>query len=200
MWKHIIGHAVYQSVVMFMVYFYGTNFLIAELDEGQKQPNSDLIVNGLEINGYDIKSMGPSTHLTYCFNIFVWMQIFNFLNARKLEDEKNIFQGVEINSYFTIIVVWIVVLQTIIVTVGNIAFRCATWGLGIKGWLICIAFGSGSLIIGLLLKFIPEEKFCGTQNESTEAPVQHAENKNGGSLQMRRLGGSNRSDRSVLKN
>lgn len=28
--------------------------------------------------------VGPSRHFTYIFNIFVMMQIFNFLNARKI--------------------------------------------------------------------------------------------------------------------
>ena len=35
--------------------------------------------------------MGPSRHLTIIFNTFVMMQIFNELNARKIEDEINIF-------------------------------------------------------------------------------------------------------------
>lgn len=33
----------------------------------------------------------PSRHFTYIFNVFVMMQVFNFLNARKLKDEINIF-------------------------------------------------------------------------------------------------------------
>merc|ERR1712070_1251320 len=33
------------------------------------------------------KLYGPSRHFTLIFNVFVWMQIFNFLNARKIEDE-----------------------------------------------------------------------------------------------------------------
>lgn len=33
----------------------------------------------------------PSRHLTVVFNIFVWLQIFNMLAARKINDELNIF-------------------------------------------------------------------------------------------------------------
>jgi P-type Ca2+ transporter type 2B len=38
-------------------------------------------------------SIGPSRHFTFIFNTFVMMQIFNFLNARKLKDEWNTFSG-----------------------------------------------------------------------------------------------------------
>lgn len=33
----------------------------------------------------------PSRHLTVVFNLFVWLQIFNMLCARKINDEINIF-------------------------------------------------------------------------------------------------------------
>lgn len=35
--------------------------------------------------------MVPSRHFTFIFNMFVMMQLFNFLNSRKLSDEINIF-------------------------------------------------------------------------------------------------------------
>lgn len=40
-----------------------------------------------------ITKIGPSRHFTFVFNFFVVLQIFNFLNARKLKDEFNIFAG-----------------------------------------------------------------------------------------------------------
>ena len=36
---------------------------------------------------------GPSRHFTIIFNAYVWMQIFNFFNSRRINDEKNIFEG-----------------------------------------------------------------------------------------------------------
>jgi len=148
--KHIVGQAIYQSAVMMIAYFAGTKFLIAEIEENQKQVDSDLCISGLEIDGYDQNSQGASTHLTYCFNIFVMMQIVNFINARKLEDEPNVFKGMTCGSYFTIIVIIIMLLQIVLLTFGNLAFRCAKWGLGIIGWMISIAFGLGGLVISLL--------------------------------------------------
>jgi len=53
---------------------------------------------------------GPSRHFTLIFNVFVWMQIFNFLNARKIEDELNIFENITASPMFLIIVVIIILL------------------------------------------------------------------------------------------
>jgi len=78
------------------------------------------------------------------------MQIFNFLNARKLDDEMNVFEGMKCNSYFTIIVIVIFALQVVLLTLGNLAFRCAPWGLGIIGWVVSIAFGTGSLVVAII--------------------------------------------------
>ena len=40
-----------------------------------------------------LEEYGNSKHFTFIFNTFVMMQIFNFLNARKLKDEWNTFGG-----------------------------------------------------------------------------------------------------------
>lgn len=42
----------------------------------------------------------PSRHFTYVFNIFVFMQIFNFFNVRKIREEYNIFEGIGNNGFF----------------------------------------------------------------------------------------------------
>jgi len=47
-----------------------------------------------------LKIYGPSRHFTYVFNTFVCMTMFNFLNARKIKDEKNIFEGFCNNPLF----------------------------------------------------------------------------------------------------
>jgi Ca2+ transporting ATPase len=43
--------------------------------------------DGIEKLYYEVEklfSKAPSRHFTYVFNIFVMLQLFNFLNARKL--------------------------------------------------------------------------------------------------------------------
>lgn len=51
--------------------------------------------------------LGPSRHFTNVFNVFVILQIFNMLNARKINDEKNIFTGISSNWMF--IAVWVII-------------------------------------------------------------------------------------------
>ncbi len=64
--------------------------------------------------GYDFKAvrdllnLGPSRHFTFVFNTFLWMTIFNFINARKLMDELNVFKGILENTLFLVIVAAIV--------------------------------------------------------------------------------------------
>jgi hypothetical protein len=69
----------------------------------------------------------PSRHYTYNFNVFVMMQVFNFVNARKINDEYNIFTRITSSLFFPVIVVIIFILQIIILTFGSIAFRCRMW-------------------------------------------------------------------------
>lgn len=45
----------------------------------------------------------PSQHYTLVFNAFVCMTLFNEINARKVHDEHNVFEGVHRNHLFMII-------------------------------------------------------------------------------------------------
>lgn len=94
-------------------------------------------------------------HFTYIFNIFVFMQIFNFLNARKLNDELNIFEGLRRSKMFVVIVIMIIILQVLMVTFGYRVVNVAFWGLQWKGWIITILISSMGLVVSFLLKLIP---------------------------------------------
>lgn len=69
----------------------------------------------------------PSRHFTFIFNTFVMLQIFNFMNARRIRDEMNIFSRIFSNILFPIIVVGIVIFQIILVTFGSIVFYCYSY-------------------------------------------------------------------------
>jgi len=70
------------------------------------------------------------------FTAFVLMQIFNMLNARKINDEKNIFDGVFRNAMFVTIWVTILVLQVLITQLTQDVFRVNREGLYWHQWLI----------------------------------------------------------------
>ena len=62
---------------------------------------------------------------------------------------------------FLIIVATIVVLQILLVTFGSKAMGVYSYyGLTIQQWLISLAIGSISLIVGAIAKLIPEGKLC----------------------------------------
>jgi magnesium-transporting ATPase (P-type) len=60
---------------------------------------------------------GPSRHMTNVFNIFVWMQIFNMVNARKIDGTFNIFDGVFTNLMYVGVLIVICGLQIIMIEV-----------------------------------------------------------------------------------
>jgi len=113
---------------------------------------------GTEYDYYPIeKYYGPSRHMTLVFNIFVFMQIFNFINSRKIEDELNVFESIINSTWFIGINILIVVLQALIVQFGDRAMACAFGGLNMAQWIWCILIGSTGLIISLLTKIIAPE-------------------------------------------
>jgi hypothetical protein len=73
--------------------------------------------------------LGASRHLTIAFNIFVCMQIVNMINARKIHDEKNVFQGIHENFMYIGIFIFICIGQFVIVTWGGRALKVCKDGL-----------------------------------------------------------------------
>ena len=72
---------------------------------------------------YDEPLETNSRHFAYCFNIFVMMQVFNFINSRKIDDSINTFKGIFNSPIFVTIVTIIFVLQFLILTFGSLAFK-----------------------------------------------------------------------------
>ena len=97
-------------------------------------------------------------HFTIFFHTFVMMQIFNSINARKLNNKDiNVFRNFFNNPMFFFIMLGIFFAQMLIVELGS-SFT-ETSPLSYSQHLICVALGVGSLLVGLLFKLIPEEVF-----------------------------------------
>lgn len=138
MWKMILGQAVYQLAVTFMLYFAGDKLLGAHLD------NNDL----------DHRSKQLSTVV---FNAFVWMQIFNEFNNRRLDNKFNIFEGMLRNYWFLGINAIMVGGQVMIVYVGGEAFGVTRLS-GIL-WAVCIICALGCLPWAVVLRILPDRHF-----------------------------------------
>ena len=87
--------------------------------------------------------------MTFVFNTFVMLQVFNFLNARKINDEVilflkqiNTFANITKNLMFIVIVFVIFCLQALLVTFAGSAFGVYSfYGLHPLHWAISVKFG-----------------------------------------------------------
>ncbi|XP_076859948.1 plasma membrane calcium-transporting ATPase 4 isoform X1 [Brachyhypopomus gauderio] len=138
MMKNILGHAVYQLVVTFTLLFAGEKFF--NIDSGRNSP----------------LHAPPSEHYTIIFNVFVMMQLFNEINARKIHGERNVFEGVYRNPIFCSVVLGTFALQIIIVQFGGKPFSCTA--LTLDQWLWCVFIGVGELLWGQFISAIPTHR------------------------------------------
>uniref|UniRef100_A0A8C6MY92 Calcium-transporting ATPase n=1 Tax=Mus spicilegus TaxID=10103 RepID=A0A8C6MY92_MUSSI len=135
MMKNILGHAVYQLLIVFLLVFAGDRLF--DIDSGRKAPlNSP-----------------PSQHYTIVFNTFVLMQLFNEINARKIHGEKNVFAGVYRNIIFCTVVLGTFLCQIMIVELGGKPFSCTS--LTMEQWMWCLFIGIGELLWGQVISAIP---------------------------------------------
>ncbi|XP_058266320.1 plasma membrane calcium-transporting ATPase 3b isoform X3 [Hemibagrus wyckioides] len=135
MMKNILGHGVYQLVIIFTLLFVGEK--IFNIDSGRNAPLHS----------------PPSEHYTIIFNTFVLMQLFNEINARKIHGERNVFDGIFGNPIFCSIVLGTFGVQIIIVQFGGKPFSCAP--LNVEQWLWCLFVGVGELLWGQVIATVP---------------------------------------------
>ncbi|KAI0400155.1 calcium-translocating P-type ATPase [Xylaria palmicola] len=136
MWKMIMGQTLFQLIVTFVLYFAGNQIL-----------------------GYDPNNATQQKELnTMVFNTFVWMQIFNELNNRRLDNKFNIFEGVHRNPFFIGITILMVGLQILIIFVGGAAFEIKP----INGtqWAICVVTAFVCLPWAIVLRLFPDQWFA----------------------------------------
>jgi Ca2+-transporting ATPase len=138
MWKQITGQNIYKLTVIFVLYFAGGKIL-----------------------GYDLKDPNKQLELdTLIFNVFVWMQIFNIFNNRRLDNKLNILEGILRNWFFIGIVVMIIGLQIAIVFVGGRPFGIKPGGLDGTQWAISVVLGSICIPWAIAIKYFPDAWFA----------------------------------------
>ncbi|XP_052460671.1 plasma membrane calcium-transporting ATPase 3-like isoform X4 [Carassius gibelio] len=135
MMKNILGHAVYQLIIIFTLLFVGEK--IFDIDSGRNAPLHS----------------PPSEHYTIIFNTFVLMQLFNEINARKIHGERNVFDGIFSNPIFCSIVLGTFAIQIVIVQFGGKPFSC--YPLNAEQWLWCLFVGMGELVWGQVIASVP---------------------------------------------
>lgn len=133
---NIVTQAIFQIVILMFIIFYGDFFFMVNSDR-------DLMhYEWPDDKGY---------HFTIFFNIFVLMQVFNSINARKLrKDEVNVFEGILSNKLYLFIQLFIVLGQIFMVQFGGRALR--TRPLTIVQHIFCLLISSLSLVVCFLVK------------------------------------------------
>ncbi|KAL4948410.1 hypothetical protein BDW69DRAFT_189294 [Aspergillus filifer] len=132
MWKMILGQSIYKLTICFVLYFEGHRMLSLDRNDSQDMLQLDTII----------------------FNTFVWMQIFNELNCRRLDNKFNLFEGIHRNKWFVLINVLMIGGQILIIFVGGAAFGVTR--LSGRDWGICLAFAVFCIPWAALLKLVPD--------------------------------------------
>ena len=108
---------------------------------------------------YYNRKFGSTAHLTIMFNVFVIYTLFNQINCRVLGRRFNIFKRILKNPLFIAMSTIELFVQINIVQFWNVVFKLTYEGLTASQWRICFLLSSISLIIEVIIKLIPLEKF-----------------------------------------
>lgn len=137
MWKMIIGQSIFQLAATFTLYFAGGSLLNYNTDDPKVRLQLDTLI----------------------FNTFVWMQIFNEFNSRRLDNKLNIFEGIHRNYFFILINILMVGLQVAIIFVGGSPFAISPRGLTGDQWAISVLVACICLPWAVLVRMFRDEWF-----------------------------------------
>lgn len=132
MWRSIISQGIFQLTVLFFILYAGD--LIPEIG---------------------ITQHTPELRNTIIFNTFVFCQVFNELNARKL-DAINVFSHIFNNYIFLGVLAFTVIIQFVLVQFGGRFSQ--TVALNGAQWAFCVGIGAVSLLLGAFMKLMPVGK------------------------------------------
>ncbi|PQK10878.1 hypothetical protein BB8028_0002g11960 [Beauveria bassiana] len=131
MWKMILGQAIYQLLVVFLVHYIGWELF---------NPGTEAEVEKLQ---------------TLVFNIYVWMQFFNQHNCRRVDNKLDIwYQGVLRNPWFIGVQCLTLAGQFIIIFKGGEAFDTKPLTGAQWGW--SMLFGILTIPLGALIRQVPD--------------------------------------------
>lgn len=180
MWNAICFQAICQYILLLLVLFLSPSIL------------------GIQSSIHMVEySAEKAVHYTFFFNCFVYLQVFNFINARTLKkSEVNPFHNICSNHIFWLIIVLTIVGQFIFVEAFGRPVRCTP--LPLKLHLISIFIGSFALLFAYLEKITPDNLISFPMIIKEKEEVSEAEVSKG--LMGLKRSGLNRSKRSGIIN
>ena len=132
MWKMIIGMSIYQVVTSFLLLYLGPT--VFHLDTTHEH--------------------GQLVSRTIVFTAFVFSQLFNEINCRRVDDTLNAFTNIRNHHYFIVVMAITVPIQVLVVQYGGVAFQTAP--LTLPQWICCVLIGALSLPIAVVIRLMPD--------------------------------------------
>ncbi|CAK7200402.1 plasma membrane calcium [Sporothrix eucalyptigena] len=129
-WKMIIGQAMYQLIAILVLHFAGNEIM------GFTRPEQ------------------KETLETLVFNSYVWMQLFNLYNNRRLDNKLNVFSGALSNPFFVGVNVVIILGQVLIIFFGGSAL--STTRLNATEWAVSLSIGFVTIPVGAVIRLMPD--------------------------------------------
>eukprot|EP00297_Palpitomonas_bilix_P001737 CAMPEP_0113902812 /NCGR_PEP_ID=MMETSP0780_2-20120614/22080_1 /TAXON_ID=652834 /ORGANISM="Palpitomonas bilix" /LENGTH=1043 /DNA_ID=CAMNT_0000895703 /DNA_START=155 /DNA_END=3283 /DNA_ORIENTATION=+ /assembly_acc=CAM_ASM_000599 len=158
MWRHIIAQAVLQLVAMFFILFGARN--ISFFIETEQNMNTSVFGPHHSCQTYQY---------TMVFNTFVFLQLFNEINARRINNEFNIFSGIHKNPFYLGVYAATSLLQALFVQFGGVAVE--TSPLRWDSWLLCIGIGIIGIPWGLIVRLFPYKRKGDTKAKTNQKKI-----------------------------
>ncbi|KAI9006437.1 PMCA-type calcium-translocating P-type ATPase [Hyaloraphidium curvatum] len=161
MWKMIFVQATLQITVFLVLLFYGPWMLgcylaaaggiTHDLDTVQPPPGFPGTQPEFSQLCWDQKRQLRSV----IFNAFIFMQLSNELNCRRLDNKLNVFANLRHNLAFVYVTVFVLCVQLIIMFFGGAVFRVTR--LSEFEWAVSVGLGLLSLPAGVLARLVPND-------------------------------------------
>lgn len=168
-WRQVIGVSFFNLLVMLVIFFFGrsagnlpeydwsTTTYVSVPEGYETRSESDTPEQLAMYNLYE-QSQAKATHFTYIFNTFVFLQLFNMINCRKIaEQDFNVFESFFHNWNFLFCFVLIGGIQFAGTQYLPTIFR--TVPLKKSEWGSCIIVGASALLFGAFVKLLPKKYF-----------------------------------------
>lgn len=135
---NIVVQSIYQVLFLFFILLYSDE--VFGISNDWSLPHFVWNKN----NGYQF---------TIFFNVFVYFQVFNSINCRKInKKQKNVFEGITSHLHFILYEIIIIAMQLILVTFGGAGLRLKR--LTLLQHIVCFMCASSSLLINYLVKIL----------------------------------------------
>jgi Ca2+-transporting ATPase len=159
MWRNLLVQALYQIIfLLVLLYAVPSKIMLHDcIPKGYYGQTSDCMALRPDGTGHIATENYRNTII---YNAFVWAQLFNEINSRKIYNELNAFDGVFTNSMFIGVLVSSAILQFISVQFIPAGFK--TVPLDGDDWGISLILGAMAIPIGVLARFLPPFDFVNT--------------------------------------